>query len=677
MSLISTLENSEESPVGVSILAPAEAGGNLTAWREKRAASAKSLMGMPIVPVLYQSRSKTFIRVGTQYVDSLRHEAKQEKTAFVKWLGASWGTALKEDLGFSDQQITAMITSGTPPSGYDVHHRMPLGGCRRPDILRQANDFDNLVLIKIDHEHRAIHDFVQPQLDKLSGNGIVYLPVPVGYWQKPLLPEQLAALGQNDWRDVCDYEITRKSALGLAIEAGREFLANRNSISEGPQDKYFECTARIMVTARPKRAPKSLSRSPKNQRQPALQPVLSNDRACFIQELVRDDADSLQNNFNLTAAELEEMRCKGRLPKRLVLIPRLPVRYCGTDAEIERALVPRNMVLTTRTIKHELDRQFRKQLRDLKKGETTIIIMPVFDKPWFGKAMSLPDMNDIVERVQQQQGFYPPIAPDVDIEARYQALYEKPAPVEPPILEKPTLTKQQQKKKPPPPPPDVFINAPYFAFEVMRPPPPPSPPSPPPVPVVRKLEAPPSSSRTKQEATLTHEMEFVRWVTIQSEEQLRQDFHLTNHDLEAMKTKGTLPKHLTVGHQVPLRACGDDAVFERYDRFDNMVILPVDMLNRFNKIIKSQISGMHPGQTKMIDLPVIPGHWPRKMTIVERDEYGPALVQGFETSIHEQNTALALVMAAARGRFKYPQSTHMKNTSVLPPDSCPLPRPHW
>lgn len=57
--------------------------------------------------------------------------------------------------GLSNPEIDRMAETGRPPDGYQVHHRYPLddGG---------TNDFGNLILMRDDIEHRAVHGRFNP-----------------------------------------------------------------------------------------------------------------------------------------------------------------------------------------------------------------------------------------------------------------------------------------------------------------------------------------------------------------------------------------------------------------------------------------------------------------------------------------------------------------------------------
>ena len=69
-----------------------------------------------------------------------------------------------------------MASGGKVPAGYQVHHRLPLddGG---------TNDADNLILIRNDVEHRAVHGRYNPgeNLIYKTGHGAtvtVAMPIP-------------------------------------------------------------------------------------------------------------------------------------------------------------------------------------------------------------------------------------------------------------------------------------------------------------------------------------------------------------------------------------------------------------------------------------------------------------------------------------------------------------------
>lgn len=104
--------------------------------------------------------------------------ANFSKTARIQWLKTIANTHFNElkQAGLTDSQINLMKDKGQAPLGYQVHHRIPLddGG---------TNDFNNLILIKDNVEHRAIHGFYNPgELEiKLMTEGEtaqIALPVP-------------------------------------------------------------------------------------------------------------------------------------------------------------------------------------------------------------------------------------------------------------------------------------------------------------------------------------------------------------------------------------------------------------------------------------------------------------------------------------------------------------------
>lgn len=77
---------------------------------------------------------------------------------------ASTHAAELEGAGIARQDIAVMAATGKAPEGYQVHHRMPLddGGTNAPS---------NLVLIRDDVEHRAVHGYYNPgeqRIDQLK-----------------------------------------------------------------------------------------------------------------------------------------------------------------------------------------------------------------------------------------------------------------------------------------------------------------------------------------------------------------------------------------------------------------------------------------------------------------------------------------------------------------------------
>jgi hypothetical protein len=97
-----------------------------------------------------------------EYQKKDRAVYKSERSTFssktrIQWLKNIADTHYGElqQAGLSDREIFMMKNKGGVPYGYQVHHRIPLddGG---------TNDFDNLILIRDNVEHRSIHGYYNP-----------------------------------------------------------------------------------------------------------------------------------------------------------------------------------------------------------------------------------------------------------------------------------------------------------------------------------------------------------------------------------------------------------------------------------------------------------------------------------------------------------------------------------
>lgn len=643
MSLIPSIEESQdnfpEAPSGIVI--------NIHDWKNRRQQHQKMLMGMPVLPIWYHPRRKSLIPIGSIMVDSLRHEADKNKIDFIKWLGTKHDAGLQTDLGLSPEQTRNMRDTGQPPRGFDVHHRMPLGGCATPEMMRVANDFSNLVLIRIDHEHKAIHDFLDPQITHHKTPHIVMLPVPIGYWQKPHAFEHTQSADKQEFELFCDYEIKSGTALGFALAAAR--TAHISLPKRQPDHIYFESSAKILMTAYPSRH-RYTSSSPKrtnNQQEKKINHDVVHGKAGYIKSLATEHHNAIVHAFNLSNHEIEDMKNRGKLPSRLCLYAPHPVPQKSPDINDSTTDYSKTHILTTSTIKRELQHQFRKQFRNAKKGTIVHYIQPVFMNPWFSNKEEMPNQEDLKNVIERKSIIYKLSNNDIDVAAIYENFY---------AIEQnennnktPEIIKEKSKKrKKHNPRPRPRILTPYIACQIEIPAPRStiSPPKQQKPTITTASQITPSPPTVKAPENPSPEQRFVRWVATQYGEQMRHDLDLNNADLQLMREKGRLPRHLIVMHQIPLRACGDDTVRDEYDHFDNMVILPTHMQARFSKIIKNQVSGMQPGTQKIIDLPIIPGYWPQKMLPSERDSRGKILLDGYMENMREHNTALYRLMEA-------------------------------
>jgi len=104
----------------------------------------------------------------------LRHEFnKVARKAFLEWLAAHRRPQLIA-AGMDEAQIDAMVRDGNAPPGWNVHHKLPLGG-------GGDNAMSNLVVIR-EAPHVALHQFLFPQIKHLQEGQSTraFLPVPDG-----------------------------------------------------------------------------------------------------------------------------------------------------------------------------------------------------------------------------------------------------------------------------------------------------------------------------------------------------------------------------------------------------------------------------------------------------------------------------------------------------------------
>lgn len=110
-----------------------------------------------------------------QYEREREQEFRTIRPAWIREIGGKHAVEL-EVAGISRANVTRMVETGKAPLGYHVHHRIPLddGG---------TNAYDNLILIRDDVEHRAVHGYYNPgeqRIDRMSygETGEVALPMP-------------------------------------------------------------------------------------------------------------------------------------------------------------------------------------------------------------------------------------------------------------------------------------------------------------------------------------------------------------------------------------------------------------------------------------------------------------------------------------------------------------------
>lgn len=126
-----------------------------------------SIHGMPIVEVSYTG-------VGKKEVKALRKEFTPQRKAFLKELAETQKEALLA-AGISESAIQRMAKNGESPSGYNVHHKIPLAGGGK-------NSFSNFILIKNEPYHTDIHKVSDLQIKHINQGETktVKMPMPQG-----------------------------------------------------------------------------------------------------------------------------------------------------------------------------------------------------------------------------------------------------------------------------------------------------------------------------------------------------------------------------------------------------------------------------------------------------------------------------------------------------------------
>lgn len=130
----------------------------------------RALHGFTIQRIAYERKADR---------EAYRHERRYEfvvaRRAWIKEI-ATYRASELAGAGISPEAIARMASTGKTPAGYHIHHRLPLddGG---------TNAFDNLILIRDDVEHRAVHGYYNPgeqRIDQLAygQTGEVALPMP-------------------------------------------------------------------------------------------------------------------------------------------------------------------------------------------------------------------------------------------------------------------------------------------------------------------------------------------------------------------------------------------------------------------------------------------------------------------------------------------------------------------
>jgi hypothetical protein len=129
----------------------------------------RALHGFTIERISYTRKDRT------RYKQERNGDFEAIRPAWIREIGAKHATEL-EAAGISQADIVRMVETGKAPLGYQVHHRLPLddGG---------TNAYDNLILMRDDVEHRAVHGYFNPGEQRIKRmsygeDGDVALPLP-------------------------------------------------------------------------------------------------------------------------------------------------------------------------------------------------------------------------------------------------------------------------------------------------------------------------------------------------------------------------------------------------------------------------------------------------------------------------------------------------------------------
>lgn len=130
----------------------------------------RALHGFTIQRITYERKLDREV-----YRRERRYEFVVARKAWIKEIATQRAAEL-EGAGISLEAIARMVETGKAPAGYHVHHRLPLddGG---------TNAVNNLILIRDDVEHRAVHGYYNPgeqRIDQMAygQKGEIALPMP-------------------------------------------------------------------------------------------------------------------------------------------------------------------------------------------------------------------------------------------------------------------------------------------------------------------------------------------------------------------------------------------------------------------------------------------------------------------------------------------------------------------
>ncbi|GAB5387628.1 MAG: hypothetical protein Alpg2KO_05960 [Alphaproteobacteria bacterium] len=147
----------------------------------------------------------------------VRSEATTARAKFIKWLASDHHKKLKK-IGLSDRAIQKMADTGYVPSGFHVHHKLPVG-------VGGSNDFENLVLMDANH-HAELHRFIDPYLYGMQTGEIRVVPLveatgPI-HMYKPTATRRHAIDMTSGWRSEMKAQAgkTSRSRLSCKNRAG-------------------------------------------------------------------------------------------------------------------------------------------------------------------------------------------------------------------------------------------------------------------------------------------------------------------------------------------------------------------------------------------------------------------------------------------------------------------------
>lgn len=121
-----------------------------------------SLHGFKLVEMDYTVPDKKTRKRRRSQFNAVRKE-------FLKYIGENCEEALR-NLGMNDEQIK-QVKNGNSPSGYNVHHKLPIHGGGR-------NEFENLILMPIPPHNDLHHKIIDPQIQSMMDGDSKKVKIP-------------------------------------------------------------------------------------------------------------------------------------------------------------------------------------------------------------------------------------------------------------------------------------------------------------------------------------------------------------------------------------------------------------------------------------------------------------------------------------------------------------------